>query len=187
MSFVSEEIFQSVTGSMESRLAQMETSLTELFQNVDKKFIDSTAATHSIELMITQATEDIKTVKEVITDKSNQIEAIKFEVPQRLADIMLETKNFVSERTAAMESHFQDAQQGSHRLQMQTIELRVEINRIGMSSQQGGGGGGGHKKKSLMDPKNVELNFLDGDKEIKNAIDEWRDDMEEYLNCVFQI
>ena len=64
---------------MESKLAQIETRLTELFQNVDKKFIDSTAATHSIELMITQATEEIKTIKEIITDKSNQIEAIKLE------------------------------------------------------------------------------------------------------------
>ena len=61
----------------------------------------------------------------------------------------------------------------------------AEINRIGMSSQQGGGGGGGHKKKSLMDPKNFELKYLDGDKETKNAIDEWRDDMEEYLNSFF--
>ena len=185
MSSVSVEIFQSINGSMESRLAQVEARLTELFQNLDTKFVDSTAATHSIELKTTQATEEIKTVKEVITDKSNQIDAIKLEVPQRLADIMLETKNFVSERTTAMESQFQDAQQGLHRLQMQTIELRAEINRIGMSSQQGGGGGGGHKKKSLMDPKNFELKYLDGDKEIKNAIDEWRDDMEEYLNSFF--
>ena len=76
-------------------------------------------------------------------------------MPQRLADIMLETKNFVGERTTAMESQFQDAQQSFHRLQMQTTELRAEINRIGMSSQHSGGGGGGHKKKSLMDPKNV--------------------------------
>ena len=69
MSFVSVEIFQSVTGSMESRLAQMEARLTEFVQNVDTKFIDSTNATHSIELKITQATEEIKTVKEVITHK----------------------------------------------------------------------------------------------------------------------
>ena len=48
-------------------------------------------------------------VKEVITDKSNQIDAIQFEVPQRLADIMLETKNFVSEEATAVESQFQDA------------------------------------------------------------------------------
>ena len=68
---------------------------------------------------------------------------------------------------------------------MQTTELRAEINRISMSSQQGGGGGGGHKKKSLMDPKNFELKYLDGDKKTKNAIDEWRDDMEEYLNSFF--
>ena len=184
MSFVSVEIFQSVTGSMESRLAQMKARLTELFQNVDTKFVDSTTATHSIELKITQATEELKTVKEVITDKSNQIDAIKLEVPQRLADIMLETKNFEGERTTAMESQFQDAQQGFHRLQMQTTELRAEIDRIG-SSQSSGGGGGGHKKKSLMDPKKFDLKYLDGDKETKNAIDEWRDDMEEYLNSFF--
>ena len=128
MRFVSVEIFQSVTGSMESRLPQMEARLTELFQNVDTKFVDSTAATHSIELKITQAAEEIKTVKEVITDKSNQIDAIKLEVPQRLADIMLEIKNFVGERTTAMESQFQDAQQGFHRFRIRTTELTAEFN-----------------------------------------------------------
>ena len=40
---------------------------------------------------------------------------------------------------------------------------------------------GRHKKKSLMDPKNFDLKYLDGDKETKNAVDEWRDDMEEYF------
>ena len=149
MAYVAVEIFQQVMTSLEQRLGQMEAKLTELFNTVDKKFVENHATLKAADERVSPITEEMLEYKRKLAEQHTAMEGVKFEVPQRLADIMNETKEYVKMRTETMESSFNgaqssfnEAQGGFQRLQIQTAELRAEVNRVTQNARAGTGGGG---------------------------------------------
>ena len=138
MSYVTVEIFQQQTTSLEGRLGQLALRLNELFSNVDNKFTENTQNMHKADSQITQISGDITNLRQVIGEKAEQLESMKIEVPQRLADLLQEAKDFVDKRATSMEDGYRQAQEGFQRLQMQTSETRAEVNRLGMTVQSSG-------------------------------------------------
>ena len=45
-----------------------------------------------------------------------------------------------------------------------------------------GGGSSSHKTKSILDPKNFVITVFDGDKGDKENLEEWREDIEDFLD-----
>ena len=63
---VSLEIFQQVTGSLESRLGIMEGRLTELFNSVDRKFVENTGTMKNTDDKLTEVIREMGDVKRAL-------------------------------------------------------------------------------------------------------------------------
>ena len=161
----------------------MEKMLNELFQLVDRKLQETSTSIQQNYINVTQIVGEIESSKTSIHDKAERIETIRNDIPQRLHEIMQETKEFVSSTTGPLQPGYNDAHQGFLKLQMQVEGFKADINRV--STAVGSGGTSGAKKRSLVDVKSFEIKTLDGDTETQSSIDERREDVEEYLNTFF--
>lgn len=167
MSFVSTDIFTAALTGMTERLAQMEGRLNELFTTVDKRFNE-----HA----------------EIINNTSNQIpvivskmEKIEGETPGKLREIMEEHRNFVIEKTRQADANSIQLNDVVRQMQEVITTVRMEVNVLGATSAQSGGSSQPRGLKPLLDPKSFALTKYDGSPGEKEDFEEWRDDMEEYL------
>ena len=180
MSYVDSQIFQQVTTDLASRLAGMEARLNELFGVVENRFREEAQNIMETKLKSEANSGIAERLQMDITQIKSEMEGMKIEVPQRLADILTESKENITGQVRTMETAFQEAKDAYQRLNVQTSSIKVEVTRLGTNAASGGGGGFG--KKKIIDLKPFKIEKLDGDKETKNFLEEWRDDVEDFMN-----
>ena len=88
-------------------------------------------------------------------------------------------ENRHSTRTATMENTYAEMQDAVRNLRRQNGLVQAELNRIGGLTGSSAGGGG--RARSLVDPKNMTLRAADTDKDPRSVFEEWRDDLEDYV------
>ena len=182
MSFVTEQIFAETYRSIEGRLGQMETRLNDLFTKVDERFKEQSSAMGEVGGKIPLIMEQIKSLMQDGAAKTAAMEQMKLEMPTTLQTLLGESKSYVTERTETIGKLATQLQEAFQRLQGTTVQIRADMSAMGNS---GSGGSGGHRSKSLIDSKNFVIAKFDGDKAVKEDWDEWRDDLEDYLETFF--
>ena len=183
MSFVEQQMFVQVTQSLESRMGVMETRLNELFGTVDQRFREAQEAQNKVAVQMAQATGELERLGGEAGRQSTELGTIKSEVPQRLADLLQESRSFVEQRSSALEAMNLAMQQAITTVQNHSAAMQTEINQLESSPSSGPGPSGEGKMKSLLDTKQFQIRTLDGAPEHKMALDDWREDMEEYLEA----
>ena len=105
---------------------------------------------------------------------------IETELPNRLRHVLEEQRKNLAERMSHIEQQVLAGQTGMTEMNTLLGQVRTEVVRI----SNAGGGGGNSNNKSLLDPKQFVLVKFDGDEQLGNKehFEEWRDDIEEYLN-----
>jgi len=168
MSYVASEVFAATVGGMENRLAVMETRLIELFTKTDEKLVQQADQIQETQVKI--ATLDGKLTQ----------------MPEQLKVIIDEHRAHAAEKSRATDEALQKASDVVMDMKTGIQAMRTDLNSVqsqvdaGGGSASGGGNGGG--KRSLIDPKTFKLLTFDGDKhETKQMWEDWREDMEDYL------
>ena len=77
MAYVAVEIFQQVTTSLEQRLGQMEAKLTELFNTVDKTFVENHAMLEVADERESQITAETLEHKHKLAEHTTAMEGVK--------------------------------------------------------------------------------------------------------------
>ena len=94
MSAVTVEIFQQVTQNTDLRVTGMATRLESLFGIVEKRFSEHQNAMTKTEEKINLVVTEVEKMKLTLEERESQLEGNRIEVPQRLADIMEQTKHW---------------------------------------------------------------------------------------------
>ena len=180
MAAVTQEQFLATYTSFETRLGQFEARLNDLFQKVDTKFEEQNQNIQEVRNQFPELRNKMETIH-------TENERIKTETPQRLKEILDESRAFVLDRTERQEKALIKAQETVIAMQSAVAQLRADANLLNertSSGHSGGGTSGPSGSKSLLDTKNFTLTKVDGDKESKIVWEDWREDLEEYLNAL---
>ena len=180
-SFVEQQVFAQMTQSVEGRILATEGRLNELFGTVDQRFVEAQTAQNKIEVQLTQLSGGLERMNVELSKQGKDLDIVKTEVPQRLSDLLQESRNVVEQRAQGMETMYGQVHEMIRQLQLHTQSMQTEINQLERSPT--GGTGSESKMKSLLDTKQFTIKTLDGAPEHKMALEDWRDDMKEYLEA----
>ena len=174
MAAVPMENFVAIQNTIDARLTELgnrlmafETRLNELLTTVDTKYVEHSGLINEVNAKIP-----------MIEANGQRIEA---ELPNQFRHVLDEQKKNLVERMSLIEQQVLAGQTGMMEMNTLLGQVRTEVVRIGNA----GGGGGNSHNKSLLDSKQFVLVKFDGDEKLGNKenFDEWRDDIEEYLNA----
>ena len=79
-----------------------------------------------------------------------------------------------------MENALTKAKDAHQRVNAQTQAIQLEVNRLSMQAQSSGAGGT-IRKKTMIDLKRFKIEKLKGDREARNALEDWRDEVENFM------
>ena len=174
------EIFQTATASIEARILNTESRLNELFGTVDSEIQEHSNTGHQHLAKINEILQHLQSFQHRVTKGEEEVAGIKVEVPQRLQLILDQSQEHMNVRSKSMEESWKNAQEAFQGIQNQVVALQRDVVHLGSVTSAGGGGAG--RKRSMLDLKNFNVKNLDGDKETKIELDDWREDMEDYMN-----
>ena len=174
------EIFQTATASIEARILNTESRLNELFGTVDSEIQEHSNTGHQHLAKINEILQHLQSFQHRVTKGEEEVAGIKVEVPQRLQLILDQSQEHMNVRSKSMEESWKNAQEAFQGIQNQVVALQRDVVHLGSVTSAGGGGAG--RKRSMLDLKNFNVKNLDGDKETKIELDDWREDMKDYMN-----
>ena len=167
MSFVTTDIFTASPTGMTERLAQMEGRLNELFTTVDKIFNEHAEIINNTAAQVP-----------IIVNKMDKMEG---DTPGNFREIMEEHRTFVIEKTRQADANTIQLNDVIRQMQEVLSQTRMDVNALGHASASTGGQSQPRGLRPLLDPKSFTLVKYDGAPGEKEDFEEWRDDMEEYL------
>ena len=181
MSYVDVSVFTQQAQGMEGRLGITEGRLNEILSNVEQ-----TIGKH--ETMIGELVgkfPDLQVRMEQLTkDVTEHMKTSAAETKDHVAKRIDGLEIAVRDRDANLNALIQSTQANVNELNKSAGEIRAQINHIQMTGTAGSTGGESRDKKLIV-AKNIQLTKYgaNGDKDTQLLFDEWRDDMEEYLNA----
>ena len=172
MSFVASDLFIATTTGMEQRLAELERRLNELFGKVEERFTSQGSEIQNSGVKLAALISEFQGVSNETT-----------QMPDRMRAVISEQQTFVVEKHRAFDDNMGRIQEMMNQMNNGIATMRGDLNSVkaevtaGSSRPSSGGG------RSLIDPKTFKLTVFDGDKhENKQMWEDWREDMEDYLN-----
>ena len=177
MSFVSEQAYIANVTALGSRLQTFESRLNELFEKVESKFTEQHSAIDEINARIPVMVEQMTRIGADAKTHGDTMES-------KVSGIIVESRDLFINRAKQLEDAHVETTEAVKTLNQISIQTRADLNAMaahgGAPTQSGKGG---HRK--LIDAKNFTLKVFDGDRDSKNAFDEWREDMQKYLETYY--
>ena len=175
MSFVTVEQFVATNTALEQRLGVFESRLNDLFTKVDTRF-----AEHSGQFMETNGKLGI--INGQMQNNSGQINRMGSDLPAQMRALLDESKILTMDKAAQMEHLRQQTTDAFTSLNQQLAAMQADVVGIGQTSS--GSGTGSSHERGLINPKDFALKVYDGEQSSKMHWEEWREDLEDFIDSV---
>ena len=177
MANVTEQTYVANNQILEARLAQFEGRLNDLFDKVDTRFQEVTTSNAETAAKVQSV---MLQMPQMMLDMQKHGENVESKVQA----VLVENRSIVIERTNQLEEANRATQDAVAGASATMNQMRSELNMI--TSQAGGGTERARgSSRKLIDSKNFQLKVFDGDTDTKNTFEEWREDMQDYLETFF--
>lgn len=176
MSNVSQEIFINTTTQLGESLRMLETRLNELFTKFETKIGEHASLINGME-------NKVGIVVEQLQQQSGMMDPMSADVPAQMKALLDENKNLVMDKAGQMDILRQQTTSWVNEIQTEMNNLTSEVGRIG-SMQGNSGPSGPRQDKGLVNAKDFTLKIYDGEAHNKMNWEEWREDLEDFIETV---
>ena len=178
MSYVAEQIYLANNQVLEARLQQMEQRLNEQFNKEEEQFAAQTT-------QVNATAEIIPAIAEQINRTVHDTAGLQTTIETRVNAVLTENREILMQRSNQLEEAHRQTQAAMTVVTQNVAQVKADVNAVATQGGGQGSGGGRGGKRQLIDAKNFTLKVFDGDRDSKQAFEEWREDIQDYLNSFF--